>query len=213
VGTKVGSQAVSHRRGPRAADRVVFVGRAHEVGLLRDHLAQFTAVYVHGVAGIGKSALLNHLLDRLQADGTVVVRLDCRSVEPTETGLLQGLGHALGWPGVPDLNEALARLGERDRRLVIALDHYEVFRLMDTWLRQRLLPALSDSVHLIVASREPPVAAWFGADMAGQVRQLALGPLEESDAMLLLHRRGVEERVARRLNRIARGHPRPHVGR
>jgi hypothetical protein len=207
VGTKVGSQAERRHRGPQAADRELFVGRAHEVGLLQEQLAQFTAVYVHGVAGIGKSALLSHLLDRLQADGTLVVRLDCRSVEPTETGLLQSLGHALGWPGVPDLNDALARLEEQDGRLVIALDHYEVFRLMDTWLRQRLLPALSDSIHVILTSREPPVAAWFGADMAGRVRQLSLGPLEESDAMLLLHRRGVEDRVARRLNRIARGHP------
>jgi hypothetical protein len=207
VGTKAASRTLRRRHGGREAGNREFVGRAHEVGLLRDQLTQFSAVYIHGVAGIGKSALLNRVLDRFQVDGTLAVRLDCRSVEPTEAGLLEGLGHALGWPGVPGLDEAMLRLGEIHGRTLIALDHYEVFRLMDTWLRQRLLPALPDSVRVIIASREPPVAAWFGADLAGRVRQLALGPLEEADAMVLLQSRGIEERIAKRLNRIARGHP------
>jgi hypothetical protein len=205
---KAESQTLRRRhRGQGAAVTESFVGRTHELELIQDQLAQFNAVYVQGVAGIGKSALLNRVLDRLQTDGALVVRLDCRSVEPTELGLLQGLGHALGWPSVPGLEEAMTLLEERAGRVVIALDHYEVFRLMDTWLRQRFLPALPDFVRVIVVSREPPLAAWFGADLAGRVRQFALGPLEEADAMLLLRSRGVEERVAKRLNRIARGHP------
>ena len=44
---------------------------------------------------------------------------------------------------------------------MLVLDHYEVFRLMDTWLRQVLVPALPDSARLLLASREQPVAAWF----------------------------------------------------
>src|ERR1700729_2184793 len=44
---------------------------------------------VHGIAGIGKSALL-------AAFGAVVVSLDCGGIEPTERGFLAALGRAIG---------------------------------------------------------------------------------------------------------------------
>jgi hypothetical protein len=34
-----------------------------------------------------------------------------------------------------------------------------------------------------------------------------LGPLDESEAQMMVERRGVDSTEARRLNRIARGHP------
>ena len=88
--------------------------------------------------------------------------------------------------------------------VVLVLDHYEVFRLMDTWLRQVLVPALPVTVGLVLAGRERPVAGWFRVE---RFHGLPLGPLHESDACSLLERRGVPVGEARRLNRIARGHP------
>ena len=88
--------------------------------------------------------------------------------------------------------------------LVLVLDHYEVFRLMDTWLRQVLVPAIPSTVGLVLAGRERPVAGWFRVD---RFHGLTLGPLSESDACSLLERRGVPAGEARQLNRIARGHP------
>jgi len=50
---------------------------------------------------------------------------------------------------------------------VLALDNYEVFRLMDTWMRQVFMPALGDNVRLLLVSREPPSSAWVtGREMA-----------------------------------------------
>ena len=56
--------------------------------------------YVHGIAGSGKSVLLRRFL-RLERDsGAGVVEVDCRTVEPTERGLLQASG---GFADVPAL--------------------------------------------------------------------------------------------------------------
>src|SRR3712207_5266258 len=49
-----------------------------------------------------------------------------------------------------------------------------------------------------------PVPGWFGVP---GFRTLALGPLSEDDSGRLLADRGVPASQARRLNRIARGHP------
>ena len=78
---------------------------------------------------------------------------------------------------------------------------------MDTWLRQVLVPALDEHVRVLQVGREAPVAAWFGAGWEDLFRSVALGPLVDDEAELLLADRGHMPDEARRLNRIARGHP------
>ncbi len=153
------------------------VGRARELERLNEPAR---VAFVHGIPGIGKSALLDAFL----ADLPGVVRLDCRSIEPTERGFIDALGTSM-----PEL---------------LALDHYEVFRLMDTWLRQVFVPALPDGTRVVLAGREPPVASWFAVD---GFQSLPLGPLTDSEALLLLDRRDIRADDAPRLNAIARGHP------
>jgi hypothetical protein len=52
--------------------------------------------------------------------------------------------------GVPGSAEEIAsRLGHVGARVVVTLDTYEVFRLMDTWLRQVFLPLLPDNVRCV----------------------------------------------------------------
>ena len=70
---------------------------------------------------------------------------------------------------------------------MLALDHYEVFRLMDTWLRRVLVPALPAGAHLVLAGRERPVAGWLALE---GFRNMPLGPLDEADARLMIERRG-----------------------
>ncbi len=175
------------------AERRPFVGRERELETLQGLLcspAQST-VYVHGIAGIGKSMLVARLAERLEDAGVEVLTLDCRAIEPTR----RGLQAALGGSG----------LHEERRPLVLVLDHYEVFRLMDTWLRQELVPGLPSTAHLLVVGREPPVAGWFS--LPSGFRSAPLGPLREDEALLLLEGHGLKRAEATRLNRIARGHP------
>ena len=152
-------------------------------------------MFLHGIAGIGKTALLGSFLDDRRAVGADVIELDCRTVEPTTRGFL----HAVG--GFREVDELVLRL---PTPVVLALDHYELFRLMDTWLRQVLVPVLPPGVTLMLAGRERPVAAWLGP---ASFCSLPLGPLDGADAQRMLQRRGVPASEATRLNRIARGHP------
>jgi hypothetical protein len=171
------------------------LGREAELALLIRCVRDGLVCHLHGLPGVGKSVLLDALGQCAQAEGIRVIALDCRAVEPTERGFLHAVGD---FRDVPDL------VTHTSGPVVVVLDHYEVFRLMDTWLRRTLVPALPPGVALVFGSRERPVASWFG--VAG-FRTIPLLPLAEADALRLLASRGVPEAEAVRLNRIARGHP------
>ena len=183
-----------------AAERVrPFIGRETELRALEELMhGEARVACLHGIAGVGKSALVSTFLERAGREGCGVVLLDCRTIEPTERGFLRAAG------GSADLGALAGELVARGPPVVLALDHYEVFRLMDTWLRQVLVPALPAGTGLLLAGRERPVGAWLTLD---GFRTLPLGPLGEDDAMRLLERRGIHPGDAARLNRIARGHP------
>src|SRR5262249_50605700 len=109
-----------------------FVGRVEELGPLMQILEPEgpLGVHLHGIAGSGKSALLDVFAQQARAAGATVVRFDCRSIEPTEAGLLSELAAATGTSGTPE--EIAIRLGQVATRVLVVLDTYEVFRLMDS---------------------------------------------------------------------------------
>jgi len=186
-----------------------FAGRAREVEALLQLFEQGgpLALYVHGVAGIGKSSLLEVFGARVRATGGRVVRVDCRTVEPTVQGFLSELSDALGEP-LLTVEDVVERLSSFDEQIVIALDTYEVFRLMDTWIRQVFIPALPVNVRVAIASRNPPSPSWRTTPgWQGLFRSLPLGPLSETEALGYLTMSGIAPDVARRINLIARGHP------
>src|SRR5215468_6320766 len=125
--------------GARAA---AVVGRQAERAVLLD-LAERDrplVVAVHGIAGIGKSALLAAFAEDAGDRGAAVVSLDCAAVEPTERGFLAALDRAIGAPrvGTPGgtrpiatVAEAAAALSALGDRVVLVLDGYEQLRLLD----------------------------------------------------------------------------------
>src|SRR5512146_2426109 len=81
--------------GARAA---AVVGRQAERAVLLE-LAERDrplVVAVHGIAGIGKSALLAAFAEDARDRGAVVVSLDCGGIEPTERGFFGALDRAIG---------------------------------------------------------------------------------------------------------------------
>jgi hypothetical protein len=158
--------------GMGSVDTRALVGRKADLATLTELACAGEIVYVHGLAGVGKSALLESFSQRCRAGGGSVVALDCRAVEPTERGFLR----AAGFDDVDAFHEHLRRLAPP---VVLILDHCEVYRLMDTWLRRTLVPSLPAGVGLVLACRERPVAGWLGIEA---FHVLALGPLGGSDA-------------------------------
>jgi len=189
--------------------RETLVGRDGELTLLRAALEPDGPLVscLHGIAGVGKTTLLEAFLVEARASGATVVRLDCRTFEPTPAGFLHELARGVGSDG-DDLVAVTRRLGDLGDRVVLALDTYEVVRLLDGWLRTQFVPALGANVRLVLAGRELPIFAWETAPgWRGFFRSIGLGPLSSDDATQLLGREGVDPTVARKLNRIVRGHP------
>lgn len=185
-----------------------FIGRAAERAALGAILNADgpRVIHVHGIAGVGKSALMGRFAADARAAGAAVVSLDCRRIEPTENGFLLAVGEAIGCDAA--IEALTQRLGELAGTVVLMLDTYEVFRLMDTWLRQVFVPALRDNVRVLFFGRERPFVAWHALPGSAQVLQsIALAPLDEGDAIELLARLGTRGEDAVRLSRFTCGHP------
>ena len=186
-----------------------FVGRTEELGSLLEILTEGgpVVVHLHGIAGVGKSRLLGAFAESARAEGASVIQLDCRGVEPTEAGLLHELSMASG--GETGTAEDIAtRLGHVGDRVIVTLDTYEVFRLMDTWLRRVFLPLLPDNVRFVLCGREAPVTAWL-SDPGWQslFKSVRLESLNRRDAAEVLSRAGVAAEDAQFLSGICHGHP------
>ena len=117
------------------------VGRDDEMAVLRQLLGEGgpLVVFVHGIAGMGKSTLAEAFGVEARAAGATVLRLDCRSIEPTERGFLAALEAKTGGE-LNTAEEAATRLGQLDGRVILVLDTYELLRLVDAWLRRHSFP-------------------------------------------------------------------------
>jgi hypothetical protein len=160
---------------------------------------------VDGLAGTGKSALLRAFARDARAGGVRVLELDCRAIEPTERGFLDALGQVLDQP-VGSVPAAAAALDALPGRTVLVLDPFDAIRLLDTWLRTRLVGRLPASSRLLLAARDG-APAW-SRDFSAAVGVLPLRALAPAAARQVLRRAGVADDVlAQRVNRLARGHP------
>jgi hypothetical protein len=184
-----------------------FVGRTEELGFLLKTLDPDgpLVVFLHGIAGSGKSTLLDVFAQRARGEKATVIRFDCGGIEPTQTGLLSALAVATG--GTAGTAEEIAgRLGQVGKRVVLILDTYEVFRLMDSWLRQVFIPVLPDNVRIVLCGREGPVTAWLSSPgWHGLFRAVQLDCLDRPNALEYLSRSGVPPEEAKRLEAICRG--------
>lgn len=186
-----------------------FAGRRQELSQLLETLSVSgpAVVYLHGIAGIGKSRLISAFAERARNHDVSVIVLDCRSVEPTESGFLRALGSRFGRK-LTSVEDTVATLGSISPRVVFALDHYEVLRLLDSWLRQSFIPKLPSTVRLVLADREAPMPAWASQPGWQRLfRAVEVNPLSSQDSIALLACLGIPESRAARINRLAQGHP------
>src|SRR4051794_7683672 len=160
---------------------------------------------VHGIAGVGKSALLRAAAHDARQCGATALLLDGRAIEPTHHGFLSALGGALGTP-LDSVDAAAAALAAVPERVVLLIDAYERLRLLDFWMRLVLVPALPAGVRLVLADRDVPIA--WTREFGDLVLLLRLGNLERDAAREVLARAGVADRGrADAIDRVVRGHP------
>ncbi|HEX2772678.1 MAG TPA: ATP-binding protein [Micromonosporaceae bacterium] len=174
------------------ARRQSFVGRQFELRTFDDALAGRSprrVLFVHGPGGIGKTTLLHEMRARARAAGRSTVLLDGREIDPSPDGLNQAI-HAAGGG------------------TVLLIDGYEQLEALDGWLRQELIPSLPAEDVVVLAGREPPVAAWRADPGWRQVVVIhPLDHLDDTDSADLLARADVAAPDRRRLVALGRGHP------
>ena len=191
--------------------RSSFVGRQNELALLSGAIETddlpFVVAFIHGPGGIGKSFLIQALLNSFGSEVRRYV-MDCRNIEPTPEGFLLSLSATLGMEEEPDHNSIIDFLGETGQRTVLALDTYETFGLMDTWLRQVFVPSLTESVFTIIAGRQPPSVGWLTTPgWQDLFRDIEIRELSVDDSHKMLESRGLESPQFERIQHFARGYP------
>jgi hypothetical protein len=172
----------------------VLVGREDELGSIAGRLAapeRVAALFVHGPAGIGKTALLREAGRRAEEWSEFsVVWLDGRDIAPVPDQLEDALGGAL----------------QRERPLVV-LDSFEHVESLGGYLRRVLVPALPAGAAVLIASRRAPGPEWGPRGDDGGFVALSLDVLDPDESTEVLRRQGVVGVAAERACGWARGNP------
>jgi class 3 adenylate cyclase len=188
-----------------------FVGRKNEFDFLLNTIQSkelpFVVAYLHGPGGIGKSFLIQSFLNSLGPEVRYYI-LDCRNIEPTPEGFLFSLGTALGIQKNQNQHAIIDFLGKTVQRTVLALDTYETYGLMDTWLRQSFMPTLTENVFTIISGRRPPNIGWLTTPGWHDLfQEIELKGLSEEDSQKLMLSRGIDSKHYDTVQRFARGYP------
>jgi class 3 adenylate cyclase len=194
------------------AAKNTFVGRQNEISVLSNAIEAaelpFIVAFIRGPGGIGKSRLIQAALNNISPAVNRYV-LDCREIEPTPQGFQIALGAALEMQESElDFRSVVGRLVETEQRTVLALDAYENFGLMDTWLRQDFLPSLSENVFTIIASREAPNPGWLTSPgWQSLFKEIELRELSADDSQKMLAFHNLTLSQIDRIKNFARGYP------
>jgi hypothetical protein len=191
----------------RHGRRTTLAGRSAELRLLRQVTAQGGPVvcYVHGPAGIGKTALISVLDACLEDEGVRRVHIAAGAVEPTPKAILSALGRSLDQTAtsVSELAEALASVEDIT---VVMVDDIDTWRLAASWLRADLLPALPATTRFVLAGTLPPPPAW-SIEYAQYFLDIKLGALPRAESDAAVAAAGLSAETAERIWLLSGGHP------
>ena len=191
----------------RQGRRTALAGRDAELRLLRQVTAPGgpVVVYVHGPAGIGKTALISALDACLEDEGVRRMHITAGAVEPTPTAILTALGRLLDHEAktVAELAAALASVKDVT---VVMVDDVDTWRLAASWLRAELLPALPASTRFVLAGAVPPPPAW-SIDYGQYFLDIKLGALPRAESDAAVAAAGLPAEIAERIWLLSGGHP------
>ena len=181
-----------------------FLGRDRELhGLLRISAQDGPVVaYLHGPAGIGKSALLAAFETSLADAGIHSGRIAAGAVEPLPTAISAALAAVLGSPTLP-LAQATALAGNM---IVVMIDDVDTWRLAASWLRTELIPAMPINVRFVLAGRAAPPGLWT-SEYGPHFLDMRIAPLERKASDAIAAAAGLPPSLAERVWVLTAGHP------
>ena len=155
-------------------------GREEALSQLADWLSgDKKVVYIHGIGGIGKSALIRHFLSQNDRPNTLTF-----------------------WGGsLPSIASDYSA-----EQLLVVLDGLDQAPGGEGLVRQKILPMLNEDAVVLIASRQAPDLRWR-TDLGDRFADLELEGLDESASLTLLERGGVPAASRAALAELCHGHP------
>ena len=191
----------------RQGRRNTLAGRNAELRLLSQVTAPGGPVvaYLHGPAGIGKTALISALDACLEDEGVRRLHIAAGAVEPTPTAILTALGRVID-RDTRTIAELAAALGSAKDVTVVMVDDVDTWRLAASWLRADLLPALPASTRFVLAGTVPPPPAW-SIGYGEYFLDIKLGALPRAESDAAVAAAGLSAEIAERIWLLSGGHP------
>jgi hypothetical protein len=141
-----------------AASRRGFIGRSAELATfeaLLEHPERVSVLWLSGLGGVGKTALMQACAGRARQAGWRTARIEGRTVAQSPQAFADAVTTAVATEeSHPDVAGADAS------GLVIFIDTYERLETLDGWLREQYLPSLPAQTLIMIASRQLPSMEW-----------------------------------------------------
>ncbi|HEY8529792.1 MAG TPA: ATP-binding protein [Paenibacillaceae bacterium] len=216
-------RTVREELGRLGADR--FTGRESELRRMEAEALhpEWRMVYLHGLSGLGKTALLRQFCRRnpnipafflhLQGPSKHARGWPCdyavhveRFVPENETPPVTEAGFAIG---LEELQDRLPGMMAADSPTVLIFDSIDDWKPVSDWLRVRFFPSLPVAARVFAASRFPPDASWTGeAGWARSIVRLELRPLDQIASFRYIESYGIRDfETCHYLSKFARGLP------
>jgi len=196
----------------------LFVGRDKELRYMQKWLtlqdAPTEVLFISGLGGIGKSALMLQLLNMAQQERVASIWLDGRVCTDTPGGFLESLNAFLiHHPLVKaspnkSIQAIIAEMAQR--KLLLCIDNYEYIHKIEGWLREVFLSGLSANGLLVVLASRQDLSFNWKNDMAWQnrIRHIRLDPFTRREAQHYFTLRGLgKESAMERLISDSQGLP------
>lgn len=166
----------------REAEKDVFLQ------LLNEESGSRKILNIYGTAGIGKSTLLDELREAAARLGAVTISVDGEGILAAPASFCDQIRRELKLPQHVDNDDdmLLENCYEAIRnkamleRVVLFIDAYERFEILDPWIRDVFLKGIRANLLVIIAGRMPLPEPWLLSPVWRQ--QLVRMPLEELSA-------------------------------
>jgi tetratricopeptide (TPR) repeat protein len=184
-----------------------FYGRRREYRKIRDALLQQDrrAVIIHGIGGIGKTALLTHTINRLRPRFKDVMSFDCRRAALAPETILLELHRYFATQGMPQLQSLIGQnmppetLADEIARMLTEWPLLIVFDGFETQLdERRKIASVELRVFLTTLVQETATGSRFlfttrylfdlDSERLGSLQELPLGDLSRPEAMMLMQK-------------------------
>ncbi len=193
------AEANSAPPGPR------FVGRTEEIRQILEALTPRSRAvfYCSSPGGVGKTTLLRRIAAMAREQGTRVLQIDARDLEPSPEALEGALVRALG----SDATSAVAAVSEAAPCLLM-IDTLEAMGATLPWIFQELLAGLPPGVVTVLTSRDLLEARWrTDLEWAPRLHLISLRNLGERESGILLSGYEIERDDHAEIFAFTFGHP------